>query len=135
MNDNDPLRITDTRLLAALRAVNPSLEDAKDAKLRLQQELVGARARERRLSVELGRYAVVPKGIALLKAIGLLLFIAVSTGSLVAFWYQGGPGLLDITLLAGILVLLALVDWIERGVGRWQLGRDLHYAFVRPGKG
>ena len=135
MNDNDPLRITDTRLLAALRAVNPSLEDAKDAKLRLQQELVGARARERRLSVELGRYAVVPKGIALLKAMGLLLFIAVSTGSLVALWYQGGPGLLDIALLAGILGLLALVDWIERRVGRWQLGRDLHYAFVRPGNG
>ena len=135
MNDNDPLRITDARLLAALRAVNPSLEDANDAKLRLQQELVGARARERDLSAELGHYAVLPKAIALLKGIGLLLFIVVSAGLLCSLWYRADAGLLEVVVLAVILGLLVLLDWIERRVGRWQLGRDLHYAFVRPGNG
>ena len=116
MNDNRTDPISDARILAAMQAVNPSLEVLMADRLALRQDANRTRAElesERLHAAELRRFRelLIPRYIA---TIGVIALAA-------AFF----TGLLEIKPTASLFISLLLPLWLvelaERKFGRWEV--------------
>lgn len=136
MNDNSPPAITDQRLLAAMRAVNPQIEKLMADRLGLRQEMRRAREQleqERLRAQELShiRDVLVPRYIAMAKAFTVAAAALTLAVLAIAFF----TGLLEVklpaSLFASLLLPVWLIDTAERRFGRWELqfGVPIHFSF------
>lgn len=122
MNDNNASPISDTRLLAAMKAVNPPVERLMADRLALRREVE---------NLHLVRDVLIPRYIAAAK-VATLVAATVGTMTVASALYTG---LLEAKttapLFASLLLPLRLVDMAERKFGRWeiQLGAPFGFRF------
>ena len=126
MNDNRTDPISDARILAAMQAVNPSLEVLMADRLALRQDANRTRAElesERQHAAELRRFRdlLVPRYIATAKSITL----TAATIGVIALAAAFFIGLLETKTIASLFISLLLPLWLvelaERKFGRWEV--------------
>ena len=126
MNDNKADPITDARILAAMQAVNPSLEVLMADRLALRQDANRTRAElesERLHAAELRRFRelLIPRYIAAAKTTTL----TAATIGVIALAAAFFTGLLEIKTTASLFISLLLPLWLvelaERKFGRWEV--------------
>ena len=126
MNDNRTDPISDARILAAMQAVNPSLEVLMADRLALRQDANRTRAElesERQHAAELRRFRelLIPRYIAAAKTMTL----TAATIGVIALAAAFFTGLLEIKATASLFISLLLPLWLvelaERKFGRWEV--------------
>ena len=126
MNDNKADPITDARILAAMQAVNPSLEVLMADRLALRQDANRTLAElesERQYAAELRRFhdILIPRYIAVAKAVTLTAAAIAVIALATAFF----TGLLETKVTASLFISLLLPLWLvelaERRFGRWEV--------------
>lgn len=126
MNDNRTDPISDARILAAMQAVNPSLEVLMADRLALRQDANRTRAElesERQHAAELRRFRelLIPRYIAAAKTMTL----TTATIGVIALAAAFFTGLLEIKTTASLFISLLLPLWLvelaERKFGRWEV--------------
>ena len=126
MNDNRTDPISDARILAAMQAVNPSLEVLMADRLALRQDANRTRAElesERQHAAELRRFRelLIPRYIAAAKTMTL----TAATIGVIALAAAFFTGLLEIKTTASLFISLLLPLWLvelaERKFGRWEV--------------
>lgn len=129
MNDNEPMDGGKNRLLAALREVNPGIEEAKVEIGRLKRELRGARDWSAALAFEARQARRLPRHIAYLKANGLLVASILVWLSLHAYW-NGSFGIMHLAALMAAVATLIRVDRDEGQFGKWVIGSGFRFDFI-----
>lgn len=125
MNDNQLPPIADERLLAAMKAVNPSVEKLMADRLALRQEM-----RQAKDELERVRHHLIPRYIGIVKAVAL----GAATVALFALALALFKGLFEVkttaTLFASLLLPIWIVDQAEKRFGRWIVHRDGRAEYV-----
>jgi|SRR5579863_455342 len=135
MNDNTGSPIPDHRILAAMMAVNPSLEMVMADRLLLRRE---NRQTKAQLNKALSRVSVLQhlRDVQLPNFIGLAKFASLSAASVllaalaIAFFTHFLAISTTASLFASLILPLWLVDHAEQKFGRWELDVGTAPRFV-----
>ena len=126
MNDNEPLKESEVRLLAALRAVHP---ETQKPKLRS----VEAPDREEVLVSKIFQTDA-PAVLGWMKGGTLVLLAMTALAFLIAVQFRDSldsPIVLFLLMLVGMACkIMLIVERIEKRFGRWQFTRRFNYVFV-----
>lgn len=125
MNDDSLIEMTDERVLAAMKAVNPPTEKLMAERRELRQEMRLTKAELDRVRLEL-----IPRLIGIAKTISLsCAALALAALTLALF-----KGLFEVktttTLFASFLLPIWLVDQAEAKFGRWIINRNGRSEYI-----
>lgn len=129
MNDNEPLEITDQRLLAAIRAVSRDGKEREAEFHAMQRSNADAQHREHYLRQSLSNFESLPSFIALLYFVAFLL-LAVCGPVVVSLAWHGHHDFSLISIALALLMLLLAIRRMEKEFGTWRVQPGFKLEFV-----